>query len=159
MRLIILLMFILSVQLFAESTYSIKKILNSSTFEYYKDSEGDYIVDYITRTARKQQVIVRSNTNTFQGVEIREIISIAKAFVDKPVPENLTNYLLIDNYSTKYIGNWAIHKKGSVSTIIFVVKLPFNSDKSYIESAITETAEAADALEKALEDEIENNSD
>lgn len=140
----------------SQSNYSIKKIVDSTTFKYYEDIEGDLIIDYKTRTGRDQQVIIRNNVNSFQSVEIREIISIAKTFTEKPVTENLTNYLLIDNYSTKYLGNWAIHKKGNISTIIFIVKLPYNSDKFFIEAAITEAAEAADALEKALEDEIEN---
>lgn len=139
-----------------QSDYSIKKIVDSTTFKYYEDKDGDLIVDYTTRTGRDQQVIIRNNINSFQNVEIREVLSIAKSFTDKPVTENLTNYLLIDNYSTKYIGNWAIHKKENTSTIIFIVKLPFNSDKFFIEAAITEAAEAADALQKALEDEIEN---
>jgi hypothetical protein len=158
MRYTIFIFLMLSITLHSQSGYSIKKTLDSTTFKYFVDGDGDFIVDYTTRTGRDQHVIIRNNINSFQSVEIREVLSIAQIFNDKSVPENLTNYLLIDNYSSKYLGNWAIHKKDSISTIIFIVKLPYNSDKYFIEAAITEAAEAADALEKALEDEIENNS-
>lgn len=157
MRLSIFIFILLTTSVFSQNGYSLKKTLDSTTFKYYEDIDSDFIVDYTTRTGRNQQVIIRNNVNSFQSVEIREVLSIAKIFNDKSVPENLTNYLLIDNYSSKYLGNWAIHKKDSISTILFIVKLPHNSDKFFIEAAITEAAEAADALEKALEDEIENN--
>lgn len=157
MRFSIFIFLFLSISLFSQSGYSLKKTLDTTTFKYYEDNDGDYIIKYTTRTGREQLVIVRNNINSFQNVEIREVLSVAQTFNDKSLPENLTNYLLIDNYSSKYLGNWAIHKKDSISTIIFIVKLPYNSDKYFIEAAITEAAEAADALEKALEDEIENN--
>lgn len=158
MRLYFLILFtlIVIVNSFSQSSYSLKKTMNATTFKYSEDSDGDLIVNYRTKTNRDQKVIIRNNTNSFQSVEIREILSIAKTFVDTPVSENLANFLLIDNYSTKYLGNWSIHKKDNVTTIIFIVKLPYNSDRYLIEAAITEAAEAADALEKALEDEIEN---
>lgn len=142
--------------LFSQSDYSLKKVIQSTTFKYFEDTEGDFVINYKTRTGREQKVIIRNDTNTFQQVNIREILSIAKIFKSKPISENLSNYLLIDNYSTKYIGNWAIHKKDDIMTIIFIVKLPYDSDIELIEAAIIESAEAADALEKALEDEIEN---
>ncbi|QEN03241.1 hypothetical protein EW093_00485 [Thiospirochaeta perfilievii] len=142
--------------LFTQSDYSLKKVIQSTTFKYFEDTEGDFVINYKTRTGRDQKVIIRNDTNTFQQVNIREILSIAKIFKSKPISENLSNYLLIDNYSTKYIGNWAIHKKDDIMTIIFIVKLPYNSGIELIEAAIIESAEAADALEKALEDEIEN---
>lgn len=155
MRLIFLLLSFLSIPIYSQGSYSIKKTLNSTTFKYFKDQDGDYIIDYNTSTGREQKIIVRGNTNPFHGVEVREIISVAAIYKDEPVPDKLTKYLLIDNYSLKYLGNWAIFKKEDTYTIIFIVKAPFNVDKEYLEAAIIETAEAADALEKALEDEIE----
>lgn len=155
MRLLFLLSLItLSLSLFSQSSYSIEKILKGTTFDYMIDEDGDYLVNYRTRTGRDQEVIIRNNTNFFLNVEIREILSIAKVFIDENIPEDLSNHLLIDNYATKYLGNWSIFEKDNIKTILFIVKLPFNIDQTLLEAAITETAEAADALEHALEPEL-----
>ncbi len=156
MKYFLLLFFLISISLYSENFSSIKSILDNTTYKYTRDSDGDFVIEYTTNTGRTQSVIIRNNTNEFQNVEIREIISIAKTFKNRVVPDKLTNYLLIDNYSSKYLGNWAIHKKDDISTILFIVKLPYNIDNFFLDAAIIESAEAADALEKALEDEIEN---
>lgn len=153
MKLFFLFLLLLPLPLMAQSDSFIKHSLDESTFKYFIDKDGDYIIDYKTSTGRKQNIVVRANTNKFQDIEVREIISIAARFKDKPVPEKLTKYLLIDNYSLKYLGNWAIHKKENINTVLFIVKLPKDSDLNYLEAAIIEAAEAADALERALEEE------
>lgn len=155
MKTLFLVLSLLSLPLYSQDNASIKKILKNTTFDFYRDKDGDYIIDYKTTTGRDQKIIVRGNTNPFQGIEVREILSVAATFKDEPVPETLTKYLLIDNYSLKYLGSWAVFKKDSTYTVIFVVKVPFNADKGYIEAAIIEAGEAADALEKALNDEKE----
>lgn len=151
MRNLIFLFFIsISYTTFAQSTYSIEKVLKNTTFNYIIDEDGDYLINYSTRTGREQEVIIRNKTNHFLNIEIREILSIATVFVDESIPEDLSNHLLIDNYATKFLGNWSIYEKDNIKTILFLVKLPFNIDHTLLEAAITETAEAADALEYAL---------
>lgn len=144
------LLFILISPIFSQSNYSIKKVLDSTTFHYSTDKDGDYIIDYRTKTGREQQVIVSSSINSFQGIFIREVISVSKIYTNEPLPENLPEVLLIDNYTEKYMGNWAIDKKEDITTILFIIKLPYNIDKKFLEAGIIEAAEAADALEKAL---------
>lgn len=141
----------LNISLYSQSDYSITEVLDSTTFHYIKDNEGDYIVDYRTKTGRTQNVIISSKINSFQGIYVRDIISVSKIYNNEPLPEKLTKVLLIDNYSEKYLGSWAIDSKEDIITILFVIKLPYNVDKKILEAAIIEAAEAADALEKALE--------
>lgn len=149
---ILLIIFIaLNISIYSQSDYSITDVLDSTTFHYIKDNEGDYIVDYRTKTGRTQTVIISSKINSFQGIYVRDIISVSKIFNNEPLPEKLTKVLLIDNYSEKYLGSWAIDSKEDIITILFVIKLPYNVDKKILEAAIIEAAEAADALEKALE--------
>lgn len=150
MKYIFFVLFFITFSIFADSQYSFKSVLDSSYLKYTKDDDGDYIIDYRTKSGRIQQVIIRNNINNFNEIPIREILSISEVYNNKAIPESLTTYLLIDNYSSKYLGNWAIHKKENTSTIVFIVKFHDNVDKEFLEAAITETAEAADALKLAL---------
>ncbi|OQY40345.1 MAG: hypothetical protein B6229_01965 [Spirochaetaceae bacterium 4572_7] len=153
MKKILLLLFITMTTLLSSESFSMEKLLATTTFHYSTDTDGDYVIDYKTRTGRDQQIIVRKHTNAFQNIYVREIISIAKVYTNEIIPEKLTKYLLIDNYSSKYIGNWAIHKKDDISTILFIAKLPYDTERLFLEAAVVEVAEAADALEKAMEEE------
>lgn len=141
-----------SQNIFRKKTVLIEDQLKELNIPFTTDREGDFKLKIQTGSSEPRTVWLRKATNSFHGENIREIFSIAAVYRDKPVPQKLTKYLLMDNYKDKYMGSWAIIQKDDTYLIVFLVKIPQDVSSSYIMAALKETAEAAAALEKSLKE-------
>ncbi|GBD07316.1 hypothetical protein HRbin21_01134 [bacterium HR21] len=125
--------------------------LKAAGFSYLVDEDGDYRVTIrFTDDERTQQVFINSSTEFYQGIEIREVWSIAARFEDE-LPAHLARELLERNSRLKF-GAWSVEKAGSSTFVVFRVHLSADTEGQTLGSAIHHVSSVADELEKELTD-------
>ncbi len=122
--------------------------LKAAGLDYTVDSDGDYRVLLTFDDERSQVVFVNSETEFFQGMEIREVWSIAARF-EGTVPQDLARALLEQNARLKF-GAWSVETSGTTSVVVFRVHLDANTDGKTLRAAIEHVGIVADELEKEL---------
>jgi len=122
--------------------------LNQIKTEYEVVKDGVYMVTYETKDKRTQKVLIPSETETFNGVEFRTILSLA-AITDNLPSQQEANYLLQQN--VERMGVWTIHKNPSGKYIIAnMLRVPADFDGKKLHMALSEVSILADELEKRL---------
>ena len=116
---------------------------------YKVNSSGNVVVTYNAENDRSQAVFIMSETDKYNGIEIREIWSIAGSFDALPEKDVLVD-ILTESGKNK-IGCWALEKTSDGKYLLFyTIKFPADaSDEAYqmmLEFASTITDERELAL-------------
>lgn len=124
----------------------VKKLLDELQLKYEIDSDKDFkLVFEVGEAGRSQVVWIRSRTETYRNLEIREIMSPGYAAVDGELPHDVALKLLADNRAKK-MGAW--QKDGKYG--VFVAHVAAQLDAEGLKSALLFTVEAADEMEQQL---------
>jgi len=128
--------------------------LKSLNFTYVVTEDGDYrLVIEIGDRKRTQLVVVNSNTEFYDKVEIREVWSTA-LLVNDPVDAALAGRLLKANDTLK-LGAWRVwpaEENGDTAQvyIVFAAQIDASATEEMLAAALSMVAETADALEKEI---------
>ena len=127
----------------------IKKSLERLGLNYQLSKSGNYNVTFkIENSERTHMVTIKSKTETYRGIEIREIYAIAAALNDYP-PEELI-YLMMEQNSTLKLGAWAMEADSSGVYIYFTTKIPADVKDNDLKYYSYFVAEIADEMEEEL---------
>ncbi len=130
-------------------------ILNDLNLTYKVTSSGNYSVTYDEDNGRTQVVYVMSKTDTYKGVEIREIWSIAGNFDKEPEATQLID--LMEESAKNKIGDWALEEQDDGTYLLFyTIKSPVSIDNKAFGMMLQFAADVADAREKDLFDTDDN---
>lgn len=113
---------------------------------YEVDQDGDYKLLVVVGNNRTQVVFVNSATETWEGIEIREIWSPAFPSKGKKFKAKDANLLLQDSQNKK-LGAWQAYPQRDGWFAIFNVKIGAETDPASLASLIRYVAIAADNME------------
>jgi len=139
----------------ASADARIAKQLDRLGLEYTTTSSGNYSIVYNLDADRKQTVYVMSKTETYGGLEIREIWSNAGEFQGDPSVSDLTQ--LLQSNGTEKIGAWSLEDADDGAQLAyFSIKVPtYLKDKDFADM-LEFTAQVGDEMEAKLFDTDEN---
>ena len=123
----------------------IKKQLEGLDLKYEVDSDGDYKVVFDLGGGRTQLVWIRSSTEKYGSVNVREIWSAGYKHGGKPLSEKIANRLLEHSHGV-ILGGWTKQKEFAM----FVVKIPLTATPQQLRDAAEAAADCADEIEKEL---------
>lgn len=109
------------------------------------DGDGDYRLLFALDGGRQQVTYVRSHTERFGQLEIREIWSPAYQAPGDTLPADIANRLLQDGQEN-ILGAW-VRQDG---TAIYVTRVPADLSGAALSDAIEATTRAADTMEAQL---------
>ncbi len=133
----------------ATSDPRVKKSLERLGLNYQLSKSGNYNVTFqIENSDRTHMVTIMSKTETYRGIEIREIYAIAAALEDYP-PEELI-YRMMEENSTLKLGAWAMEADSSGVYIYFTTKIPADVKDNDLKYYSYFIAEIADEMEEEL---------
>lgn len=124
---------------------AIKAQLESLDLEYELDSDGDYKVVFDLGGGRSQLVWIRSATDSYGSVKVREIWSPGYKHGGTEISARIANRLLEHSHGVK-LGGWTKQKEFAM----FVVKVPVSATPKQLRDAAEAAADCADEIEKEL---------
>jgi len=124
---------------------AIKAQLDSLDIKYEVDSDGDYKVVFDLGGGRSQLVWIRSSTEKYGSLKVREIWSAGYKHGGKPLSAAIANRLLEHSHSV-ILGGWTKQKEFAM----FVVKIPVNASPQELRDAAEAAGDCADEIEKEL---------
>mgnify|MGYP001201355123 CR=1 FL=1 len=149
------LVFALALVLFAGALYAqeadprIAEALDSADVIYTVKSSGNYYVEYKmdNNDERSHGVYVVSETETYRGIEIREIWAVAAVVYELPDMDTLVT--LMETNSTIKVGAWAmeVSEDGEV-WVLYTIKVPAELDGERLSTLIYFVAEMCDEFEE-----------
>ena len=125
---------------------NLQKLLDKAKLKYQLDADGDYKLTIDLGGGRTQLVYVRSATNEFGTLKVREVLSIGAASAEAELSPELARRLMHENADTK-LGAWSAQGRYA----IYVCKIPADADARALADAIELTATVADRLERDLD--------
>jgi hypothetical protein len=127
----------------------LKKILDACEIKYVVLPGGNCHVTFNLGMGRSQLVWIASKTETYRGIELRDIQSIAYKSKE-PLPAELANALLRDNAQRK-IGAWEVQRAKEYYHAVFRIKVDaVESDVKTMRDMLELVAFLADQMEKEL---------
>jgi hypothetical protein len=124
-------------------------ILSDLGLTYKVNSSGNYAVTFDEDNNRTQVVYIMSSTDTYKGIEIREIWSIAGNFDSEPDSAQLID--LMKESAKNKIGDWALEEQDDGTYLLFyTIKNPVKIDNAAFKMALQFAADVADTREKDL---------
>jgi hypothetical protein len=128
----------------------VAKALKKLDFKYDVLDNGNYkLVFDVGTQGRTQMVFIFSETYEYEGVEVREVRSIANKYVsDYPAKEVLIQ-LLQDNARKKF-GAWELNSSDDTHYIVFSARIPATADHSVLRATLKMVLEAADEMEQQV---------
>lgn len=137
----------------------IARALTELKLKYEINDDSSFRLNPISlANGRKQTVVIESKTETYRGLEIREILGAA--YIKRGLlSEKVANYLLRQTYENK-LGFWCIRYLSvdgtpadeGLTIVMYVVRVAADSDTDTLKSSILNVASAADDMEKLLTD-------
>jgi len=124
---------------------AVKAQLDSKGIKYEIDKDGDFRIVYELDGGRTQVAWVRSTTNTYGSLKIREIWSPGYKADGNDFPAVIANTLLDKNHLVK-LGAW----EAQDNMAMFVVKIPADADADQLIDAIIAAVDSADEVEKEI---------
>ncbi len=138
-----------------KSDTRVAAILSDLGLTYKVNSSGNYAITYDEGNDRTQVVYVMSTTDTYQGIEIREIWSIAGSFDSEPDATQLLD--LMKQSGKNKIGDWALEEQDDGTYLLFyTIKSPVKIDNAAFKMMLQFAADVADEQEKAIFDTDDN---
>jgi hypothetical protein len=123
---------------------AIKAQLDSLGMKYDVDSDGDYKLTFDLGEGRSQLVWIRSSTETYGSLKVREVWSPGYK-LDGELPAKIANRLLEHSHSM-ILGGWTKQK----TYAMFVVKILASATPQQVRDAAEAAANAADDMEQEL---------
>lgn len=120
--------------------------LAAADLKFETDGDGDYRMVIRVDDERTQLVYVNTRTETYSGLEIREVWAIGGQTAGD-FSADIANRLLEDNHLRK-IGAWAIRTLNSKPTAVFVAKIPAVVSAEELKTTIQAVIATADEIEK-----------
>jgi hypothetical protein len=113
------------------------------------DADGDFKIIVKLAEGRTQVVLINSNTESFAGIEIREVYSLG--YIEDRVPdERLLKSLLLENGTVKF-GAWRLIESGNGQVgVVFAAHIAASTDAKTLDSIIDFVAAKADEFEDKL---------
>lgn len=124
---------------------AIKAQLETLDLKYEVDSDGDYKVVFDLGGGRSQLVWIRSTTEKYGSINVREIWSAGYKLGGKPLSAAIANRLLEHSHGV-ILGGWTKQKEFAM----FVVKIPVNATPAQLRDAAEAAGDCADEIEKEL---------
>jgi len=128
-----------------EPDAAIKAQLDSLDVKYDVDADGDFKVTFDLGGDRSQLVWIRSATDKYGSLKIREIWSPGYKYDGGELPVKIANRLLEHSHGL-ILGGWTKQKQYAM----LVVKIPVSSTPQQLRDAAEAAAGAADEIEKEL---------
>jgi len=123
----------------------IKAQLDGLKLKYEVDKDGDYKLTFDLGEDRSQIVWVRSATDSYGSLKVREIWSPGFKIENGELPAKVANRLLEHGHGL-ILGGWTKQKQYAM----LVVKIPVSSTPQQLRDALEFAAGAADEIEKEL---------
>jgi hypothetical protein len=124
---------------------AIKAQLDSLDIKYEVDADGDYKITFDLGNGRSQLVWVRSKTEAYGDLKVREIWSPGYKHGGAEVPVKIANRLLEHSHGL-ILGGWTKQKE----FCMLAVKIPVSSTPKQLRDAAEAAADAADEIEQEL---------
>ena len=124
---------------------AIKAQLESLDIKFDLDSDGDYKVTFDLGNGRSQLVWIRSATDNYGSLKVREIWSPGYKFEGGELPAKIANRLLEHSHGL-ILGGWTKQKNFAM----LAVKIPVSATPQQLRDAAEAAADAADEIEKEL---------
>ena len=128
-----------------EPDATIKKQLDSLNIEYKVDSDGDYKFTFDVGGGRTQVVWIRSKTDAYKSLKVREIWSPGYKYAGAELPVKIANRLLEHSHGL-ILGGWTKQKQFAMLS----VKIPTTASPAQLRDAAEAAAGAADEIEQEL---------
>lgn len=126
----------------------IANALQELGISYDSDPEGNFYMLVEFDDNRFQQVCIRSRTQEFLGVEMREIFSVA--LVSTGILDARTSNFLLRENLQKNLGAWAILHGSESQTAIYTAKVSSSLPSRILFEILAYLAETADGVEQRL---------
>jgi len=125
------------------------KQLDKLGVKYTTTKSGNYSIEFDKDDGRKQTAYVMSKTETYRGIEIREIWSNAGTFEAEPSAKDMLE-LLSDN-DTEKIGAWNVETSDDGSYLAyFSIKVPVYLKDKDLSDFLEFASNVADEMEAKL---------
>jgi hypothetical protein len=124
---------------------AIKAQLDSLDVKYEVDDDGDYKVTFDLGKGRSQLVWIRSKTETYGSLKVREIWSPGYKYDGGELPAKIANRLLEHSHGL-ILGGWTKQKQFAM----LAVKIPVSATPKQLRDAAEAAADAADEIEQEL---------
>ena len=134
----------------AEPDRALQKLLDKGKVKYTLDEAGTFKVTYDVGNGRTQLVYVRSTTASFGTLKFRDVLSIGHAIPEADLPADLARRMLRDSAETK-LGGWTLQGRH----LVYMSKVPADSDLRRLLDALSFTATVADRVEKELSGDVD----
>jgi len=123
---------------------ALKALLDKQKIKYEIDSDGDYKITFDLGSGRTQLVWIRSATDSYGSLKVREIWSPGYK-LDGELSAKIANRLLEHSHSM-ILGGWTKQK----TYVMFVVKILATATPQQVRDAAEAAADAADDMEQEL---------
>jgi len=124
---------------------AIKAQLDSLDMKYEVDSDGDYKITFDVGGGRSQLIWIRSATEKYGSLKVREIWSPGYKFAGAQLPVAIANRLLEHSHGL-ILGGWTKQKQFAM----LAVKIPVSATPEQLRDAAEAAADAADEMEAEL---------
>ena len=122
----------------------LRKLLDAQKIKYEVDSDGDYKVTFDLGNDRTQVVWIRSATESYGSLKVREVWSPGYKLSGE-LPAKIANRLLEHSHGM-ILGGWTKQK----SFAMYVVKILATATPQQVRDAAEAAADAADEIEQEL---------
>ena len=128
----------------------VKQLLDKTELKYEIDKDGDFKLLFEFEDGRSQIVFVNSNTETYQGLEIREVWAVGyqPAEGDK-VDAAVSEHLIRANAQLK-LGAWQVQKLGDQEVGVFRAMISAESGKDVLVDTMRLVGVTSDEKESEL---------
>ena len=123
---------------------ALKALLDAQKMKYEIDSDGDYKVTFDLGKGRSQLVWIRSTTDSYGSLKVREVWSPGYK-LNGDLPADVANRLLEHSHAM-ILGGWTKQK----AYAMFVVKVSASASPQQVRDAAEAAADAADDIEQEL---------
>ena len=124
---------------------AVKAQLDSLGVKYDVDDDGDYKMTFDLGNGRSQLVWIRSKTEAYASLKVREIWSPGYKYSGTELPVKIANRLLEHSHGL-ILGGWTKQKQFAM----LAVKIPVSATPQQLRDAAEAAADAADEMEKEL---------
>ncbi|MEN9443963.1 MAG: hypothetical protein RIS47_853 [Bacteroidota bacterium] len=131
----------------SKSDTRIKQQLDELGYKYSYTDEGNFKLVFRTKDDRTQIVFVYSKTNTYEGMEVREITSPLRIEQDRGAYGFNDVYNILEKNQTYKIGAWQINGGTSPFVLEFAIKLSAVAKKDMLGNLLQFAAKVADGVE------------